>query len=179
MNRAIKFKIKNGKVVTIRRIRGTDYDAVMAFLKRFSEGPDAVQTNQYRGQPKKDKEESVKHYENNFVIGAFDDNAVIGMASILPQRVGHPYCGRSARMGMSLLRKYTHNGIGGKFFDIAEKWAHENNIHKLQAEVRHNNIASIMNCIKHGFIITGINYDAAFIIGKWVHEYIVEKILEK
>ena len=28
MNRAIKFKLKNGKVVTIRRIRGTDYDAM-------------------------------------------------------------------------------------------------------------------------------------------------------
>ena len=26
MNRAIKFKLKNGKVVTIRRIRGKDYE---------------------------------------------------------------------------------------------------------------------------------------------------------
>lgn len=26
MKRAIKFKLKNGKVVTIRRVHGTDYD---------------------------------------------------------------------------------------------------------------------------------------------------------
>ena len=41
------------------------------------------------------------------------------------------------------------------------------------------NVPSIATCIKNGFIITGIHYDAAFINGKYVHEYIVEKILEK
>ena len=63
--------------------------------------------------------------------------------------------------------------------ETAEKWARENNIHKLVGDVRHLNIASIAACIKNGFIITGIHYDAAFINGKWHHEYILEKILEK
>ena len=31
MKRAIKFKLKNGKVVTIRRIRGTDYEGYEIF----------------------------------------------------------------------------------------------------------------------------------------------------
>ena len=34
MKRAIKFKLKNGKVVTIRRVRGTDYDDMMKFFDR-------------------------------------------------------------------------------------------------------------------------------------------------
>ena len=53
MKRAIKFKLKNGRVVTIRRLVATDYDAQMKFMEKFTLGPGAVQTMQYRGQPKK------------------------------------------------------------------------------------------------------------------------------
>ena len=179
MNRAIKFKLKNGKIVTIRRLTASDYDVQMKFLEKFTSGPGAVQTMQYRGQPKKDKEITIKHYEKNFVIGAFDDDNMIAVASVTPQRVGHPYSGRSAGVGMMMLDKYTGNGLGSKFFQILEKWSRENNIHKLVGDVRHLNIPSITACIKNGFIITGIHYDAAFINGKWHHEYILEKILEK
>jgi RimJ/RimL family protein N-acetyltransferase len=78
-----------------------------------------------------------------------------------------------------MLDKYTHNGIGNKMLHILEKWARENSVHKIECEIRHVNIASIANCIKNGFVITGIHHDAAFINGKWVDEYILEKILEK
>ena len=179
MNRAIKYKIKNGKVITIRRLRTNDYEAMESFREKFSIDPGAINTMQYPGRPKNNKESFVKHCAENLLLGAFDGDKIVGSCSVNLLRHGHPYSGRAAGMGMMMLSKYTHNGIGGKFFDVAEKWARENNIHKLQAEVRHNNIPSIANCIKHGFIITGINYDAAFINGKWVHEYIVEKILEK
>ena len=59
MNRAIKFKLKNGKIVTIRRIRGTDYEDVMKYLDKFSRGAGAKWTWQYAGQPKKNKEQSL------------------------------------------------------------------------------------------------------------------------
>ena len=54
MNRRIKFKLKIGKVVTIRRIRGTDYDAVMKFFDKVVRDPSAKYTSQYPGQPKKE-----------------------------------------------------------------------------------------------------------------------------
>ena len=60
---------------------------------------------------------------------------------------------------------------------ILEKWARENGVHKIECEIRHENIASIANCIKNGFVITGIHYDAVFINNKWINEYILEKIL--
>ena len=53
MNRAIKFKLKNGKFITIRRTRGADYDAVMKFMEKFTHDVGAIQTFQYAGQPKK------------------------------------------------------------------------------------------------------------------------------
>ncbi len=179
MIRAVKFKLKNGKIITIRPLRLADYDAQESYIKKFSKGPGAIQTLQYPGRPRPPKENFQKFLANNFLLGAFDGDTIIGTCSVNLLRHDHPYSGHAAGMGMSVLQKYTHNGIGGKFFEIGEKWARENGVHKLQAEIRHNNIPSIANCIKHGFIITGINYDAAFINGKWVHEYIVEKVLDK
>ena len=178
MIRAVKMKLKNGKIITIRRLKVDDYEAQEAFIKKFSRDVGAIQTMQCPGRTRPPKESFIKHVSTNFVVGAFDGDKIIGTCGVNLLRNGHPYSGHAAGMGMMMLHQYTHNGIGGKFFEICEKWARENGIHKLQAEVRHTNIPSIANCIKHGFIITGIHYDAAFINGKWVHEYIVEKKLD-
>ena len=179
MNRAIKFKLKNGKIITIRRVRANDYEAAEKFRERFSVDPAAIQTMQYPGRPKNDKESSLKFYAENLLLGAFDGDKIIGTCSVNFLRRGHPYSGRAAGMGMMMLGKYTHNGIGGKFFDIAEKWARENNIHVLQSGVRHKNVRSLGNLLKQGYEIVGVFHDTAFINGEWHHEYLLEKILEK
>ena len=182
MKRAIKFKLKNGKVVTIRRIRGTDYEDIMKFMEKFSKDIGAIQTNQYAGQPKKDKEKSIQMYESNdhLFIGVWDGKNVVGMASVDKDKPNHPYCmGKTAGIGMMMLQKYTHNGIGNKYVQILEKWARENGVYKLWATARHKNTPSIMNLLKNGFIISGIKHNTAYIKGEWHHEYILEKILEK
>ena len=181
MKRAIKFKLKNGKVVTIRRLRGTDYDAMMHFLDKFSRGPGAQWTHHYAGQPKKNREKSIALYDSDdcLFIAAWDDGQIVGTASIFKVRPGHPYCARAAVTGTAILEKYTSNGLGNKFKQIIEKWARENNIHKLEATVRHGNIRSIGNLLKNGYQIVGIMHDTAFVDGEWQHSYAMEKILEK
>ena len=181
MKRAIKFKLKNGKVVTIRRIRGTDYEDVMKYLSKFASGPGAKWTWQYACQPKKDKEKSIQIYDNpnNLFVGAWDGNKLIGMADINKKQVGHPYSGRVATTATSILEKYTSNGLGTKFKQIIERWARENNVHVLQSGVRHKNTRSLGNLLKQGYEIVGILHDTAFIDGEWHHEYILEKILER
>ena len=181
MKRAVKFKLKNGKVVTIRRIRGTDYEDMMKYLEKFTRGPGAKWTWQYAGQPKKDREKSIQIYENpnNLFLGAWDGNTLIGTASINKKQVGHPYSGRVATTGTTILEKYTSNGLGTKFKQIIEKWAIENNVHKLESSIRHKNTRSLGNLLKQGYEIVGILHDTAFIDGEWHHEYILEKILEK
>lgn len=182
MNRAIKFKLKNGKVVIIRRVRGTDVDAMIEFLDKFSRDPGAIWTLQYAGQPKKDKKGAMEFYENpnNLSIAVWDGRSVVGMASITKQRSKHPYyMGSTAGIGMFLLQKYTHNGLGTKMFQLMEKWARQNGVKTLTGEIRHLNIPSITNCIKAGFLITGIHHNVAKINGKVMHEYSVEKILDE
>ncbi|MBO7559954.1 MAG: GNAT family N-acetyltransferase [Alphaproteobacteria bacterium] len=181
MKRAINFKMKNGKIVVIRPLKAADYGIAMTFLDNFVRGPGAIQTMQYLGQPKKDKQQTIAFYEspNNLILGVFYKNKMVGQSSIVKQNVGHPYSGNGAVIGTTILEQYTSNGIGNKLREIMVKWAKENNVHKITTHVRHDNIRSIGNNLKNGFIITGILHDAVCINGKYVHEYIFEKILEK
>ena len=136
---------------------------------------------QYAGQQKMNKENAAKFYEdpNNLAIGVWDGDTVIGMSSIMKQRAKHPYSmGITAGIFIFILQKYTHNGLGTKMLQILEKWARENGVLTITGEIRHPNIPSIMNCLKAGFIITGIHHNAAKINGQFMHEYFVEKLLE-
>ena len=83
MNRAIKFKLKNGKVVTIRRLKPDDYDNFVKYMKDFVKGPSAKWTWQYPGRPLPPKERAAKDWtsDNSLFIAAFDGNKIIGMAS--------------------------------------------------------------------------------------------------
>lgn len=180
MNRAIKFKMKNGKVVTIRRIRGTDYDAMMKFFDKFVHDPSAKYTSMYLGQPKYSKESCVALYDNpnNLFLGAWDGDKIIGESTITRVSPNNPkYRGLTGITGSIILDKYTSNGLGGKLKTMIEKWARENGVHKLEGEVFHKNVRSLSNLMRHGYNIVGIKHDAAIVDNEWMHIYVLEKIL--
>ena len=107
------------------------------------------------------------------------DIILIYNAQIRKLMVGHPFSARNAITGTSILEKYTSNGLGTKFKTIIEKWARENNVHKLEAETFQKNMRSIGNLLKNGYEIVGVSHDVAFIDGEYYHQYNLEKILEK
>ena len=180
MNRAIKFKLKNGKIITIRRLRTEDFDAILEYQNTFARGPGAKYTWMYPGRPT-DKESAIKLWDNpnNLHLAAWDGDKIIGTAGIHKKMPDHPWSGRVAGSGTSMLEKYTSNGLGTKFKQIVEKWARENNVHKIQTEVRHTNIRSLGNLLKQGYKIVGLVHDVAFIDGEWHHEKIKKKILDE
>ncbi|MBR1945013.1 MAG: GNAT family N-acetyltransferase [Alphaproteobacteria bacterium] len=180
MNRAVTFKLKNGKIVVIRRLCNTDYEAVKEYYTEFNKGPGAKMVFEYPGAPMETKEYLVQKWENknNLCIAAFDGNKIVGCAQICKIMPDNPYSGRNAITGMTMLEKYTSNGLGTKFGAFIEKWARENNVHKLSAETFHKNVRSIGNLLKQGYEFVGILHDVAFIEGEWYHQYNFEKILE-
>lgn len=181
MNRSIKFKLKNGKVVTIRRLKPDDYDAIKKYYTEFNKGPSAKMVFEYPGAPIGTKDHMVQKWAtpNNLCVAAFDGNKIVGCAQICKIMPDHPFSGRNAITGTTLLEKYTSMGLGTKFKQIVEKWARENNVHKLSAETFHKNTRSIGNLLKQGYEIVGVLHDVAFIDGEWYHQYNLEKILEK
>ena len=181
MNRAIKFKLKNGKIVTIRRIRGTDYDAMMKFLDKFSRDPGAKHTSFYPGQPKKNKESCIALYDdpNNLFLGAWDGNELIGESTVTKMNPNNPkYRGLTGMTGSVILNKYTSQGLGGKMKTIVEKWAHENGVHRFEAGVYHKNVRSLNNLLTHGYVVIGIMHEVAIIDNEYMNMYKLEKILD-
>ena len=86
MNRSIKFKLKNGWVLTIRPLRADDYDAFAKFNKDFANGPSAKMNFEYPGAPIESKEQLVKAWtnQNNLYIAAFDGNKISGSTKVSP-----------------------------------------------------------------------------------------------
>ena len=112
-------------------------------------------------------------------VGAWDSNEIVGISSItkiLPQNP--KYHGLSGETGTIILDKYTSNGLGKKIKSIVEKWARENGVHRLEAGAFHKNVRSLNNLIKNGYQIVGIKHDVAIVDKEWMHEYILEKILD-
>ena len=181
MNQSVDFILKNGKTVVIRRLRSTDYESVKSYYIEFDKGPGAKMVFEYPGAPVEAKEHMIQKWENknNLCIAAFDESKVVGCAQICKIMADNPYSGRNAITGITMLEEYTSNGLGAKFGTLIEKWARENNVHKISAETFHKNTRSIGNLLKQGYEIAGILHDIAFIDGEWYHQYNFEKILEK
>lgn len=182
MKRAVRFKLKNGAVVTIRRIRGTDYEDVMKFFDTVVRNPSAKYTSLYPGRPRQSKESFIAMHNNpnNLFLGAWHGKELIGECTTIKSAPENPkYRGLSAETGTTILDKYTSNGLGYKFKKIVEQWATDNGVYSIYAEVFHKNIRALNNLIKLGYNIVGLKRNAAIVDKELMHIYILEKIIQE
>lgn len=175
-----KFQLKNGIEVSIRQIKADDYEDVMAYLTEFSETPGAKFTYQYPGRPKKDKEKSIKAYENpdSLFVGAYDKGKLIALAQIGFVKPDHPWVGKNASFGISMLDAYQGQGLGYYLMGCLEKWARKKGVHRIEDCVRQKNKKGIALYLKCGFEIEGLARENAFIDGEWINTYYIAKILD-
>ena len=175
----MKITLKDGSKATLKRIRGKDYDEVMDFLDKFSRGKGAIWTNQYAGQPKKDKERSIQKYESDdsLFLGVWNDKGLIAEGSISVSGLNHPWNAPVAVFALSVLEKYTSLGLGTTLLKELEKWAIKKGVHRIEATVRHNNKRGIGLYLKLGYQIEGIARETAFFDNQWQHEYYIAKIV--
>ena len=177
----MKITLKNGQIATLKRIRAKDYEAVMTFLDKFSRGKSNIWTNQYPGQPKKDYQESINHYEseNELFLAIWNDKEIIAEGSIHLKKLNHPWCAPRAEFGLSMLEEYTGQGLGTRLLKELEKWAIQRKVHRIQATVRHNNRRALGLYLKLGYQIEGIARETAFFDNQWQHEYYIAKIINR
>lgn len=74
-------------------------------------------------------------------------------------------------------KKYTGQGFGGKLLTYIERWAKENNIHRLELTVMKNNLKALRLYHKSGFHIEGEIKDSLLVAGEYVDEFAMFKII--
>ena len=175
----MKITLKNGQKLTLRRIRGKDYEDVMTLLDKFSRGAGAIWTHQYPGQPKKDKEKSIQHYESEteLFLGVWDGKEMVAEGSISLSRLNHPWSAPQAGFGLFVLEEYTGLGLGTILLKELEKWAIQKKVHRIHETVRHNNRRGIGLYLKLGYQIEGVARETAFFDNQWQHSYYIAKIV--
>lgn len=173
-----KFQLKDGREIDVRPIVADDYEAVMNFLTAISK--ETIWTNQYPDQAKKDKEKSIKAYQdpNSLFLAAFCDDKVVAVCSIQISHPNHPWIGKNGYFGISILEDYANLGLGKYLMEQLEQWAREKSLHRITGQVRHKNTRAMALYLKCGFEIEGLSREVAFIDGQWHHEYHLGKILD-
>ena len=83
----------------------------------------------------------------------------------------------SVYLVIGILAQYRGLGIGTKLFEQLEKWAKEQNIHRLELTVVTRNEAGLRLYKKMGFEIEGTKRHSLYIDGKFVDEYYMSKLL--
>ncbi|MFC4321970.1 GNAT family N-acetyltransferase [Litchfieldia salsa] len=84
----------------------------------------------------------------------------------------------SAYIVIGIAKVHTGKGIGTSLFQALEKWAKEQEVHRLELTVITNNKAGLSLYQKMGFEIEGTKRDSLYMNGQFVNEYYMSKLLE-
>jgi len=174
------FILKNEQEVFIRKLQISDYEQVVDYLRKVS--TETVFLNQYPGQPDMPIEKAKKEYEdeNSVFYGAFlPTGTLIGTVSLGIGKPGHPWVGRNAEFGISILKEFNSLGLGTRFMELIENWAKERQLHTINGRVRCKNTKAIGLYLKQGFEICGHLKETALINNQWHDEYVISKIIKE
>lgn len=112
--------------------------------------------------------------EEMFIRCAEDADELVGFISAA--RGSHIRDRHSAYIVCGLREKYRRRGIGTAFFQMLDKWAKAQNIHRLELIVRCENAAALKLYQNFGFEVEGTARHAVLINDSYRDEYYMSKI---
>ncbi|SDM64522.1 GNAT family N-acetyltransferase [Bacillus sp. OK048] len=119
--------------------------------------------------------EVMRKSENSTILIAEEENQLIGYLIAIggnAKRNQH-----SVYLVIGILIQYRGLGVGTKLFEQLEKWAKDQNVHRLELTVVTRNEAGLRLYKKMGFDIEGTKKHSLYIEGNFVDEYYMSKIL--
>lgn len=113
------------------------------------------------------------------------DNQIMLVAENNSQLLGYLVCiggdfkrnRNNAHIVVGILQAFTSQGIGTELFKEIERWANENQIHRLELTVMIHNQKAIGFYKKMGFEIEGIRKHSLLVNDSYVDEYYMAKLL--
>jgi len=113
--------------------------------------------------------------KDSLLLVAVDNGALVGYLAAF---------GKSARrikhivtISIAILQSHVGIGVGTKLFNELEKWAKENNKHRLELTVMDNNPAGQALYKKVGFEVEGIKRDSLYIAGAYINDIYMSKLI--
>ncbi|MDS9472066.1 GNAT family N-acetyltransferase [Sporosarcina pasteurii] len=119
--------------------------------------------------------EVMKRQETSAIFIAEEEARLLGYLFAIgknPARTKH-----SVYVVIGIAEQAREKGVGTKLFTALEKWAIEQEIHRLELTVMTHNEAGIALYKKMGFEIEGTKRHSLWIDGKYIDEYYIAKLL--
>jgi RimJ/RimL family protein N-acetyltransferase len=178
-----KFKLKDGREVTLRSPELEDWERVRDFLENIK--VESVNTFQFPEQPilteekAKERIQSCSNSPRKMIINAEYEGRFIAQMDFGPVHniEDHPWLKHNTYFGMTVIKEFWQQGLAKKLLEILEKEARKIGYTHLRAEVRSSNARGVKLYTNFGFEITGTKKEFAFIDGKFHDDlYITKKI---
>ena len=166
-----------GGSVSVRQIKPDDAEAFLALCKRLDNETKLMmlEPDERTLSVPEQRSKIANLAENEMVFVAVEGETLIGFLACYgyqPRRKRH-----CAYLVIGILQAYTGQGIGTTLFESAEVWAQTRGITRLELTVMTHNRAGLALYHKRGFVVEGLLRNSLKVDGRYVHEYMVAKLL--
>ncbi len=178
----IEITVKNGKKLTLKSVRPSDAQLMLDHL--IISHAESYQNlnrdgNYWKKVTLEEEEKILTNLEDanmRFMLGAYDNGKIVAGLGIFGSDPG-TFTRFSAMLGISIQKQWHNTGLGTSMMKYAMEKCKEAGLHRLELSVRTYNPEGIALYEKVGFRRIGTLTEIAFIDGKFVSEYLYEKIL--
>jgi RimJ/RimL family protein N-acetyltransferase len=111
---------------------------------------------------------------SSMILVAEVDGQLVGYLMVI---AGNAFRNKhSAYIVIGISKKFRGQGIGKALFIALDKYAVENNLHRLELTVMTSNLAAIRLYERAGFVKEGVKKDSLLVNGKYADEYYMAKL---
>lgn len=176
----VQFTSKKNKLITIRNCEDQDLSQLHTFFTKIAQESTHTYMTIEHPFPPLDKInkrwDDIKRSERGLILGAFNNETIIGQLALFQDRPDHPWAKHVAHFGMYMLKDYWGEGIGRELLKVVDAHVIKASITRVEATVRSTNDRGITLYLKSGYKIEGHRKHAAFINGAYQDEYYIGKI---
>jgi RimJ/RimL family protein N-acetyltransferase len=166
-------------MITIRHITKADAETVLNLCTQLDQETTFMMLEPGEREPvfeeQKQRIAAVVSKPNQTFLLAEDDSVPVGFLAAHGGLYRRDY--NTAYIVVGVLQAYAGQGIGTRLFREVEKWAREQELHRLELTVMTHNKRAIHLYKKMGFEIEGTKRDSVCVDGTYIDEYYMAKLL--
>lgn len=166
--------------ILIRQIEQDDAPAFLDLCNRLDEETDFRMFEPGERQTTGEQQRRILHdflvRPNHTILVAERDGDLIGYLSAGGGHFHRNY--HSVQIVAAVLQAHAGQGIGTRLFIELERWALENQVHRLELTVMANNRGAIGLYKKMGFEVEGLKHHALCVDGVYIDEYLMARLLD-